>query len=39
MAELRAYGREGEVCRRCGGMIERDVIRARSTFWCRGCQR
>ena len=35
---LAAYGREGEACRRCGGIIERVVIRARSSFWCPGCQ-
>lgn len=35
---LRAYGREGEPCRRCGGEIVRTVIRARSSFWCPGCQ-
>ncbi len=36
---LRAYGREGEHCRRCGGEIIRMVIRARSSFWCPRCQR
>ncbi|HSM00917.1 MAG TPA: bifunctional DNA-formamidopyrimidine glycosylase/DNA-(apurinic or apyrimidinic site) lyase [Acidimicrobiia bacterium] len=35
---LAAYGREGEACRRCGGIIERTVIRSRSSFWCRRCQ-
>ncbi len=35
---LRAYGREGEQCRRCGREIVRTVIRARSSFWCPGCQ-
>ena len=35
---LRAYGREGQPCRRCGGEIIRTVIRARSSFWCPGCQ-
>ncbi|MDJ0663834.1 MAG: bifunctional DNA-formamidopyrimidine glycosylase/DNA-(apurinic or apyrimidinic site) lyase [Acidimicrobiia bacterium] len=35
---LRAYGREGEPCRRCGAEIARTVIRARSSFWCPGCQ-
>jgi formamidopyrimidine-DNA glycosylase len=39
LQRLRAYGREGERCRRCGGTIERTVVRARSTFWCGGCQR
>lgn len=36
---LRAYGREGEHCGRCGGEIIRTVIRARSSFWCPRCQR
>ncbi|MDJ0497829.1 MAG: bifunctional DNA-formamidopyrimidine glycosylase/DNA-(apurinic or apyrimidinic site) lyase [Acidimicrobiia bacterium] len=35
---LRAYGREGERCRRCGGTIIREVIRQRSSFWCPQCQ-
>jgi formamidopyrimidine-DNA glycosylase len=38
VSRLRAYGREGEPCRRCGEAITRTVIRARSSFWCRGCQ-
>ncbi|OFW67327.1 MAG: DNA-formamidopyrimidine glycosylase [Actinobacteria bacterium RBG_16_68_21] len=37
-ARLRAYGREGEQCRRCGGVIVRSTIRARSSYWCPGCQ-
>jgi formamidopyrimidine-DNA glycosylase len=36
---LRAYGREGERCRRCGGHIERVVLAGRSAFLCPGCQR
>lgn len=35
---LRAYGREGERCRRCGGTIVREVIRGRSSYWCPDCQ-
>ncbi len=35
---LAVYGREDEACRRCGGTIVRTVIRARSSFWCPGCQ-
>lgn len=35
---LTAYGREGEPCRRCGEVMVRTVIRARSSFWCPGCQ-
>ena len=38
-SRLRAYGRDGEKCRRCGTVIHRDVIRQRSSFWCPGCQR
>jgi formamidopyrimidine-DNA glycosylase len=36
--ELRAYGREGKPCRRCGEEIRRTVIRGRSSFWCPDCQ-
>ena len=36
---LAVYGREDEPCRRCGGAIERSVVRQRSSFWCRSCQR
>ena len=39
VGRLRAYGREGEGCRRCSGEIKRIVIRGRSSFWCEGCQR
>lgn len=38
VGRLRAYGREGERCRRCGGTIIREVIRQRSSFWCPQCQ-
>lgn len=38
VSRLRVYGREGEACRRCGGLVVRDVIRQRSSFWCPGCQ-
>ncbi len=38
MARLRAYGREGDRCRRCGGEIVRTLVRARSSFWCPQCQ-
>ncbi len=37
--ELRAYGRDGARCRRCGGRIERIVQSGRSTYLCPGCQR
>ena len=36
---LRAYGREGEPCRRCGAPIERIEQGGRSTYWCRRCQK
>jgi len=36
---LRAYGREGEPCRRCGAKIQRIEQGGRSTYWCRRCQR
>ncbi len=37
-SRLRAYGREGDRCPRCGTTMRRDVIRQRSSFWCPGCQ-
>src|SRR5919108_1828657 len=36
---LRAYGREGEPCRRCGAEIQRIEQGGRSTYWCRRCQK
>jgi len=36
---LRAYGREGEPCRRCGAAIQRIEQSGRSTYWCRRCQK
>lgn len=36
---LRAYGREGEPCRRCGAAIQRIQQGGRSTYWCRHCQK
>jgi formamidopyrimidine-DNA glycosylase len=35
---LRAYGRRGEACARCGGVFERVVIGGRGTTYCPGCQ-
>ena len=35
---LRAYGREGLPCRRCGAVIVRRVVAQRSTYSCPGCQ-
>lgn len=36
---LHVYGREGETCARCGGVIKRSVMGQRSTYWCGGCQK
>ncbi len=36
---LLVYGREGEPCKRCGGVVRRFVQVGRSTFYCPGCQR
>ena len=33
------YGREGEACVRCGGLIRRLIQAARSTFYCPRCQK
>ncbi|MDQ6872899.1 MAG: bifunctional DNA-formamidopyrimidine glycosylase/DNA-(apurinic or apyrimidinic site) lyase [Gemmatimonadota bacterium] len=32
------YDREGEICRRCNGVIERIVQAGRSTYFCPDCQ-
>lgn len=37
--ELKAYGREGEKCLRCGGTIVRIKQGGRSTFYCPDCQK
>lgn len=36
---LRAYGREGRPCQRCGGLIRRERFMNRSSFCCPRCQR
>ncbi|MBU3921870.1 bifunctional DNA-formamidopyrimidine glycosylase/DNA-(apurinic or apyrimidinic site) lyase [Hyphomonas sp.] len=33
------YDREGQPCKRCGGMVQRIVQSGRSTFYCQSCQR
>jgi formamidopyrimidine-DNA glycosylase len=38
-AALLVYGRAGEACGRCGGVIRRRTDAGRSTFYCPGCQR
>lgn len=36
---LRAYGRYGKTCSRCGAVMERTRIGGRGTCFCPGCQR
>ena len=36
--ELHCYGRAGEPCDRCGTIMRRRVLDARSTTWCPTCQ-
>ena len=36
---LDAYGREGEPCRRCGGLMRREAFMGRSSTFCPTCQR
>lgn len=36
---LRVYGRAGEACERCGGVIQRIVVGQRGTWFCKGCQK
>lgn len=36
---LAAYGRQGELCLRCGATLRADVLGGRTTAWCPGCQR
>jgi len=37
--ELFVYGRDGQPCRNCGGLILQRRVGQRSTFYCRHCQR
>ncbi len=39
LSRLRAYGRAGDPCRRCGAAIRRTVVRQRSAHYCPECQR
>ncbi len=36
---FQAYNREGELCKRCGGVIGKIKMGGRGTFFCVGCQR
>jgi formamidopyrimidine-DNA glycosylase len=35
----KVYGREGEACSRCDGVIVKIVVGQRGTHYCKGCQR
>ena len=37
--EALVYGRQGQACGRCGGLVRRIVQAQRSTYFCAGCQR
>lgn len=36
---LQVYGREGEKCLRCNGVIQREKVGGRSAYYCLGCQK
>lgn len=36
--QLNVYGREGEPCRRCSGVIKQKTIGQRASFYCPKCQ-
>ena len=36
---LRAYGREGEPCSRCGAPLQRTKVGSRSSYFCPECQK
>lgn len=36
--EYAVYGRQGQICPRCGGHVEKTVLGQRGTFFCAGCQ-
>ncbi|MFA5133907.1 MAG: bifunctional DNA-formamidopyrimidine glycosylase/DNA-(apurinic or apyrimidinic site) lyase [Patescibacteria group bacterium] len=37
--KLKVYGREGKKCVRCRGVIKKEKLGGRGTFWCPSCQR
>lgn len=39
MERFRVYDREGQECVRCGGVIRREDLGGRGTYFCGGCQR
>ena len=36
---LRAYGKQGQACSRCGAVLTRVVVTGRGTAFCPGCQK
>jgi formamidopyrimidine-DNA glycosylase len=36
---LRAYGRQGQICVRCGATMLRTIVAGRGTTYCPSCQR
>ena len=32
------FHRDGEICERCGGIIEKTMLASRPFYWCPGCQ-
>jgi len=38
LSHLRAYGRSGKECLRCGGILQKSVVAGRGTHWCPACQ-
>ncbi len=38
-SDWRVYGREGQPCPTCGGIVKRRVDSGRSTFYCQRCQK
>ena len=36
---LKVYGRKGEKCKRCGGIIEKIRLNGRGTHFCKQCQK
>lgn len=37
--KLKVYDREGEKCLRCGGIVKKEKLGGRGTYWCPACQK
>ena len=37
--KLKVYGRSGQECKACGGIIQKKVLAGRATFFCEKCQK